>query len=73
MDTNHIVTVQITRVIERRYRVRAESEDEAVRVMQEAVDGNADAFCSFGYIGTYEMDENVEVWAIKENKNVNTS
>jgi hypothetical protein len=69
MDTSHIVTVQITRVIERRYRVRAESEDEAVRVMQEAVDGPVAAFCGFGYLGTYEMDENVEVWAIEENKN----
>lgn len=68
MDTNHIVAVQITKVIEKRYRVRAESADDAVAVMQDALDGPVSAFCSFGYLGTEETYENVEVWAVEENK-----
>lgn len=69
MDTDHIVAVQITKVIEKRYRICAESAEDAVAVMQDALDGPVSAFCSFGYLGKDETYENVEVWAIKENKN----
>jgi len=68
MATNHIVTVQITTVIERRYRVPAESVEEAERVMQEVVDGPVAAANGWHHIGSYEMDRNVEVWAIEEPK-----
>lgn len=70
MDTNHIATVQITTVIEKRYRIRAESVDEAERLMQGVVDGQVTAANGWTYIGTDEMDKNIEVWAVEENNNV---